>query len=188
MSEKIYALLWRLYPANFRKTYGEEALQLFRDLARDEKGFISGLQLWLDLLRDLAISIPREYRSASAAVVVSQAPHLSDGTPSFHILEAETLSHPLVVLRRTRIAGSLRLPILYDWPRRKPLSLSCARSLTTAKVLRNDWEATTHGHPLVLPRAPLPRIDSSHHCDGTCSWHRTNTDRCRALLRWKHGP
>ena len=38
MSEKIYAWLLRLYPSHFRKTYGEEALQLFRDRARDENG------------------------------------------------------------------------------------------------------------------------------------------------------
>jgi Bacterial Ig-like domain (group 3) len=92
MSEKIYAWLLRLYPSNFQKAFGEEALQLFRDRARDERGFFSGLRLWLDLLGDLAISIPREYRSVSAAVAVSQAQHLWDGTPSFHILEAEALS------------------------------------------------------------------------------------------------
>lgn len=92
MSEKIYAWLLRLYPSSFQKAYGEEALQLFRDRARDEKGFLSGLRLWLDLLGDLAISVPREYRSVSAAVVVNQAKHLSDGTPSFHILEAEAFS------------------------------------------------------------------------------------------------
>lgn len=92
MSEKIYAWLLRLYPAHFRKTCGEDAMQLFRDRARDERGFLSGLRLWFDLLGDLAISIPRQYRSVSAAVAVSQAQHLWDGTPSFHILEAEALS------------------------------------------------------------------------------------------------
>jgi Bacterial Ig-like domain (group 3) len=92
MSEKIYAWLLRLYPSSFQRAYGEEALQLFRDRARDERGFISSLRLWLDLLGDLAISLPREYRSASAAVVVSQAPYLSDGTPSFHTLDVEVFS------------------------------------------------------------------------------------------------
>ena len=82
----------RLYPSSFQRAYGEEALQLFRDRARDQKGFLSGLRLWLNLLGDLAISVPREYRSVSAAVAVSQAQHLCDGTPSFHILEAEALS------------------------------------------------------------------------------------------------
>jgi hypothetical protein len=88
MSERIYKWLLRLYPSNFQKAYGEEALQLFRDRSRDERGFLSSLRLWLDLLGDLVISIPREYRSVPAASAVSRA----DGTPSFHLLEDETLS------------------------------------------------------------------------------------------------
>lgn len=92
MSEKIYVWLLRLYPSSFQRAYGEEALQLFRDRVRDERGFLSRLQLWLDLLRDLAVSLPREYRSASAAVVISQAPHFSDGTPLFHTLDVEAFS------------------------------------------------------------------------------------------------
>ena len=92
MSEKIYALLLRLYPTHFRNAYGGEALQLFRDRARDERGFLSGLRLWLDLLGDLAISVPREYRSTPRTITAGSAQHCSNGTPSFHILEDETLS------------------------------------------------------------------------------------------------
>lgn len=92
MSEKIYAWLLRLYPSSFKKAYGEEALQLFRDRARDERGFFSGLRLWLDLLGDLALSLPCEYRLVSGAVVVSQPQHSWDGTPSFRSLEAEALT------------------------------------------------------------------------------------------------
>lgn len=92
MSEKIYAWLLRLYPSSFQKAYGREALQLFRDRARDERGFLSGLRLWLDLLSDLAISIPRSYRTAPASLVASRAEHRTDGTPSFSILEDEALS------------------------------------------------------------------------------------------------
>jgi hypothetical protein len=55
-------VLLRLYPSHFRDAYGEAALQLFRDRARDEKGFFPTVRLWLDLLADLAISLPREYR------------------------------------------------------------------------------------------------------------------------------
>ena len=91
MSEKIYAWLLRLYPSKFQKVYGEEALQLFRDRYRDERTPLSRLRLWLDLLADLAISAPRVYRSVSAAVVTSQAQHLWDGAPSFHVLEADAL-------------------------------------------------------------------------------------------------
>ena len=92
MSEKIYGCLLRLYPSSFQKAYGAEALQLFRDRARDERGFLSGLCLWLDLLSDLAVSIPRAYRSAPAVLVVSTAERSSERTPSFTSLEDETLS------------------------------------------------------------------------------------------------
>ncbi len=61
MSEKLYALFLRLYPAHFREEYGDEALQLFRDRAREERGFLPLLRLWFDLLFDLTVSLPREY-------------------------------------------------------------------------------------------------------------------------------
>ena len=92
MSERLYAWLLRLYPSSFQKAYGSDALLLFRDRARDEKGFLPTLRLWLDLLSDLAISVPRAYRAVPASLVISRAEHLSDGTPSFSSLEDETLS------------------------------------------------------------------------------------------------
>jgi hypothetical protein len=91
MSEKIYALLLRLYPSHFRQAYGDAALQLFRDRARDEAGFFSKLRLWLDLLADLAISIPHEYRHARGTLVAASAqPHL-EGAPSFFVVEPKPL-------------------------------------------------------------------------------------------------
>jgi len=90
MSEKIYALLLRLYPSRFRAEYGGDALQLFRDRARDERGFFPTLRLWFDLLADFAISVPSEYFHAQPAFIVSSVrPHL-DGTPSFFLLENES--------------------------------------------------------------------------------------------------
>src|SRR6516164_605633 len=62
MSEKVFRLLLYLYPSHFRFEYGDEALQLFRDRSRNEIGVWSSVQLWLDLLADLFISLPREYR------------------------------------------------------------------------------------------------------------------------------
>jgi uncharacterized protein (TIGR03435 family) len=88
MSEGIYALLLRLYPSEFQKAYAEEALQLFRDRSRDERGLVSGLLLWLDLLSDLFISIPRSYQTAPAA----NAKPCYDGMPLFLILEGEAPS------------------------------------------------------------------------------------------------
>jgi len=86
MSEKIYSWLLWLYPARFRSVYGQEALQLFRDRVRDEQGFFPRLRLWLDLLWDLAVSLPLEYRRAQRALVTASVPQALDGTPSFSFL------------------------------------------------------------------------------------------------------
>jgi hypothetical protein len=90
MAEKIYAWLLRLYPAHFRKTCGEDALQLFRDRSRDERGFPAGLRLWLDLLSDLAVSISLEYRHAQPAMAGASARQRLDWTPSFQVLEGDS--------------------------------------------------------------------------------------------------
>jgi Peptidase family S41/N-terminal domain of Peptidase_S41 in eukaryotic IRBP len=85
MSEKIYALFLRLFPSHFQKTYGEEALLLFRDRARDEKGLSARLRLWLDLLADLVISVPREYFYAEPELLAVSGQRFG-GTPSFYFL------------------------------------------------------------------------------------------------------
>ena len=88
MSEKLYTLLLRLYPAAFRREYGDAALQLFRDRLRDERGFLPRLRLWFDLLVDLGLSLPSEYRRAPSTLVPAPMPPKS-GLPSFHMLESE---------------------------------------------------------------------------------------------------
>ncbi len=85
MSEKIYACLLYLYPARFRKTYGEEALQLFRDRSREEAGFLSQQRLWVDLLMDLVISVPREHRRVHHAVASVSPQHRESGVLSFYL-------------------------------------------------------------------------------------------------------
>ena len=84
MFEKIYAWLLRLFPSHFREACGDDALQLVRDRARDEKGFFPRIRLVLDLLADLAISVPREHRYVQPALIAA-----SDGIPSFAALEGE---------------------------------------------------------------------------------------------------
>jgi hypothetical protein len=81
MSEKIYAWLLRLYPAQFRRKYGEDALQLFRDRYRDERGLFSRLRLWFDLLSDL-VCVPGVFSGAEAAA--------AGGLPSFHLLRTDS--------------------------------------------------------------------------------------------------
>jgi hypothetical protein len=89
MSEKIYTWLLRLFPSQFREAYGEEALQLFRDRVRDEKGFLARLRLWLDLLADLAISVPQQYLHLEPALAGRSALQRLYGTPSFFVLGDE---------------------------------------------------------------------------------------------------
>jgi hypothetical protein len=90
MSEKVYAWLLRLYPSHFCEAYGDAALQLFRDRWRDERGLLPRLRLWLDLLADLAISVPRQHHRVQPALIGSTAGHRSDGVPLFHTLESES--------------------------------------------------------------------------------------------------
>ena len=91
MSEKIYAFLLRFYPSGFRKAYGVEAMQLVRDRLRNEKGFVCWLRLWIDLLADFAMSLPREYRYAQPVLANSSTRQRLDGVPSFHVLEDQPL-------------------------------------------------------------------------------------------------
>jgi Peptidase family S41 len=90
MSEKIYACLLRLFPSSFREDYGDEALQLFRDRSRNERGFLPRLRLWVDLLWDLALTVPREYFHVQPEVASYSAHLRSDGEPSFFVLTAES--------------------------------------------------------------------------------------------------
>lgn len=58
MFENFCALLLRLYPAEFRRAYGCEAMQLMRDRARHERGVFLRVRLLMDLAIDLgAISV-----------------------------------------------------------------------------------------------------------------------------------
>ena len=89
MSEKIYACLLRLFPSHFREAYGDEALQLFRDRARDEKGFFPRVRFWLDLLADLAISVPRQYRYVRPALTGAALQQRLERAPVFFVLVDE---------------------------------------------------------------------------------------------------
>jgi hypothetical protein len=86
MSEKLFVLLLRLYPSQFRRAYGDEALQLFRDRARHETGFCSVMRLWFDLLADFATSLPHEYLHARVALADLTAVGKVAGVPSFFVL------------------------------------------------------------------------------------------------------
>src|SRR5215475_8676418 len=90
MHEQAYRLLLRLYPAPFRRTHGDEALQLFLDRLRDETGFVRRVRLWLDLLVDFGAIWLHGYRELSAAAAVAGSV-CGPGVPSFRSLEEERI-------------------------------------------------------------------------------------------------
>jgi hypothetical protein len=90
MSEKIFALLLRFYPSYFREAYTDEAMQLFRDRARNERGLFRQFRLWLDLFADLAGALLREYCRFRPAFATASVARHTDGAPSFYILDDES--------------------------------------------------------------------------------------------------
>ena len=92
------ACLLRLYPARFRQQYGAEALQLFQDRLRDERGLLRKLRLWIDLLTDLASGLPQAYRNTYATPATTQAWQTATGLPAFRTLEEEPLRPGSVVM------------------------------------------------------------------------------------------
>lgn len=81
MSEKLYSFLLRLFPSEFRQRFGEESIQLFRDRFREEKGFGLRLRLWVDLICDLAVTLPREHARVQSPVAETSFAGMTRNAP-----------------------------------------------------------------------------------------------------------
>src|SRR6187551_491313 len=57
MSDRLYSLLLLLYPRAFRERYAVEMARLFRDRMRHE----NGMRVWIDVLGDALVSVPRQH-------------------------------------------------------------------------------------------------------------------------------
>src|SRR6185436_3411659 len=79
MFDRIVAFLLRLYPEEFRRVYGRDALQLMWDRAGHERGVRLRARLLLDLTRDLVVT---SLTWSPPAPVLAR----TDGTPRFDIL------------------------------------------------------------------------------------------------------
>ncbi len=90
MSERIYSLLFRLFPPRFRERWHDDALELFRDRTSYERGFVAQLRMWFDILCDFAVSLPLAYLREEAALVPA-ANAGREATPSFMMLEDKPL-------------------------------------------------------------------------------------------------
>src|SRR5436305_12982702 len=86
MSEKLFRLLLRLYPFHFRDSYSDEALQLFRDRLRDEKGPSATLRLWCDLVCDFIVTVPCQYLRPKPALRIEMLQKCSNGAPALFVL------------------------------------------------------------------------------------------------------
>ncbi|HEY1894832.1 MAG TPA: S41 family peptidase [Terracidiphilus sp.] len=109
MSEKIFACLFRLYPARFRQLYQAEALQLLRDRLRDERGARRRVRLWIDLLADLVSGLPQAYRNTNAPAATTGDWQTATGLPAFRTLEEEPLRKGSVVMGGVFAAATLAL-------------------------------------------------------------------------------
>jgi hypothetical protein len=81
MFEHVCALLLRLYPAEFRRAYGREAVQLMKDRARDERGVFLRARLLIDLTIDLFATSLHGWHPGNPALA------RVDDAPRFDIIE-----------------------------------------------------------------------------------------------------
>lgn len=138
MSEKLYALLLRLYPSRFRKAYGDEAQQLVRDRLRDESGFFPRLRLWLNLIADLAISIPREHRRLQPTLAHVAAPSPANLPLQFRLLEETSAPRPGAFVGASAIVLALFALIATTASTggsARPLDFGRTRSLSSSEAL-----------------------------------------------------
>ncbi len=131
MFEHFCVLLLRLYPAAFRRAYGDDAVQLLRDRARHERGAFRRVRLLMDLAIDLgALSLHgwrQEQRSLAAP----------DGTPRFDIIQVDA-PHPaaLAVGMLASILMFAAFPLLFQ-----PKALAHA-SASVGKLLQSEKPAS----------------------------------------------
>ncbi len=118
-------------------------MQLFRDRSRNESGFFPRLRLWLDLLTDLAVSIPREYAHAQRAAASASANRRFDGTPAFFVLKSDAPSFEALFY-----GGILSLVVF--------ASSSVVISQRGNHRPMRDWIAQSQ-RPSISPISALPR-------------------------------
>ncbi len=73
IADRVYSLLLRAYPPEFRHAYGREMLLLFRDQRRDGSAMGSGVRFWAAMVLDVCRSAPRIQLDALRTRMQSQA-------------------------------------------------------------------------------------------------------------------
>ena len=115
MSEKIFRWVLRFYPRRFRCEYGDAMWQLFHDRLRAEAGIPGRARLWLDLLLDTVVAVPREHRRPpQLAVSGSGGYRLSEQAVAEMVRRSHIRQFPAVILS---VAGGLLIALVGDAPR-----------------------------------------------------------------------
>ena len=61
-SDCFYRGFLSLYPTRFRRHFGVQMSQSFRDCCRSEAGLASLIAFWIRTLKDISFSVPLEWR------------------------------------------------------------------------------------------------------------------------------
>ena len=96
MSERLFAAVLCLCPADFRRRFGAEYAQLLRDRLRDERGLIAQARLWFDLALDCVIGIPKLH-GAERALAVAASPQAATAGAGMFWMEEERPLRPVLV-------------------------------------------------------------------------------------------
>jgi hypothetical protein len=159
MSEKILQWLLRLYPRRFRSEYGDAMRQLFHDRMGAETGVLGRLRLWMDLLRDLAISVPREHRRRPRVAVVECVGYrMSEQAVAEMVKRSHIRELPSTFL-------SIALGAMVGWMGHAPLWPLCAvygllMFLATASLRGlGRWKDQWRSYELVLDEDRIQQIE-----------------------------
>lgn len=98
MCERIFALLFRLYPPAFRERYQHEALLLCRDRRQHETGTYRSARLACDLLFDFFAGLPRAWQASYTIATAQSRDPNAPAVPSFSLLQAEPLRPASILL------------------------------------------------------------------------------------------
>jgi len=117
MSDRIFAMLLRLYPSRFREKYRDEAWQLYRDRRRDETGSMRKARLYCDLLLNALTGLPRAWRNSYAAAPVPALAPGNRAAPLFRLLDKEPLRPGAILFGSTlSFAALLAFGVLLSLP------------------------------------------------------------------------
>src|SRR5262249_9074151 len=110
---RLYRILLRLYPAEFRDEYGREMAQVLRDRIEREPP----LRVWFDVIRDLLITSPKE-RAHVLLTDFRYAIRLIRKSPAFAAAVTSTVA--LTIAANTAIFSVVNAVLLSPLPFAEP--------------------------------------------------------------------